>query len=86
MESAAIGILALSGIAAVAAMVAFAFGRHVVAALDSAFFKWRRLGFVGRIITAAMVVVAGEISETIVILDISASNLSFAAVFILNFK
>jgi hypothetical protein len=35
---------------------------------------------------AAMVVVAGEISETIVILDISASNLSFAAVFILNFK
>ena len=58
MESAAIGILALSGIAAVAAMVALAFGRHVVAALDSAFSKWRRLGFVGRIITAAMVVVA----------------------------
>ena len=58
MESAAIGILALSGIAAVAAMVAFAFGRHVVSALDSAFSKWRRLGFVGRIVTAAMVVVA----------------------------
>ena len=33
-----------------------------------------------------LVVVAGDISETIVILDISASNLSFAAVFILNFK
>ena len=58
MESAAIGILALSGIAAVAAILALAFGRHVVAALDSAFSKWRRLGFVGRIITAAMVVVA----------------------------
>ena len=58
MESAAIGILALSGIAAVAAMVAFAFGRHVVSALDSAFSKWRRMGFVGRIVTAAMVVVA----------------------------
>jgi hypothetical protein len=58
MESAAIGILALSGIAAVAAMVAFAFGRHVVFALDSAFSKWRRMGFVGRIVTAAIVVVA----------------------------
>ena len=86
MESAAIGILALSGIAAVAAILALAFGRYVVVALDSAFSKWRRLGFLGRVITAAMVVVAGEISETIVILDISASNLSFAAVFILNFK
>ena len=47
MESAAIGILALSGIAAVAAILALAFGRHVVVALDSAFSKWRRLGFLG---------------------------------------
>ena len=58
MESATIGILAICGIFAFAAILALAFGRHVVAALDSAFSKWRRLGFVGRIITAAMVVVA----------------------------
>ena len=58
MESSLVRIIALCGIFAFAAMVALAFGRHVVAALDSAFSKWRRLGFVGRIITAAMVVVA----------------------------
>ena len=45
MERAAIGILALLGIVAVAAMLALAFGGHVVAALDSAFSKWRRLVF-----------------------------------------
>ena len=58
MESAAIGILALSGIAAVAAILALAFGRWIADGLDAAFAKWRRLGFVGRIIAAAMVVVA----------------------------
>ena len=55
MECAAVGILALSGVAAIAAMLALAFGRHIVSALDSAFSKWRRLGFLGRIVTAAMV-------------------------------
>ena len=58
MESSLVRIIALCGIFAFAAILALAFGRHVVAALDSAFSKWRRLGFVGRIITAAMVVVA----------------------------
>ena len=58
MESSLVRILALCGIFAFAAIFALAFGRHVVAALDSAFSKWRRLGFVGRIIAAAMVVVA----------------------------
>ena len=50
--------MALSGVAAIVGMLALVFGRHVVAALDSAFSKWRRLGFLGRIVTAAMVVVA----------------------------
>ena len=58
MESSIVRILALCGIFAFAAMVALAFGRWIADGLDAAFAKWRRLGFLGRIVTAAMIVVA----------------------------
>ena len=58
MESSIVRILALCGIFAFAAMVALAFGRWIAAGLNAAFAKWRRLGFLGRIVTVAMIVVA----------------------------
>ena len=58
MESSLVRILALCGIFTVAAILALAFGRWIADGLDAAFSKLRRLGFLGRIITAAMVVVA----------------------------
>ena len=57
MESSIVRILALCGIFAFAAIVALAFGRWIADGLDAAFAKWRRLGFLGRIVTAAMIVV-----------------------------
>ena len=58
MESSLVRILALCGIFTVAAMVALAFGRWIADGLDAAFAKWRMLGFLGRIVTVAVVVVA----------------------------
>ena len=58
MESSLVRIIALCGIAVVAAMVALAFGRKIADGLDVAFARWRRLGFVGCVVSVAMVVVA----------------------------
>ena len=58
MESSLVRIIALCGIAVVAAMVALAFGRWIADGLDAAFAKWRRLGFLGRIVAAAFAVIA----------------------------
>ena len=58
MESSLVRIIALCGIFAFAAILALAFGRWIADELDAAFAKWRRLGFLGRIVTAAMIVVA----------------------------
>ena len=58
MESSLVRIITLCGIAVVAAMVALAFGRWIADGLDAAFAKWRKLGFLGRIVAAAMIVVA----------------------------
>ena len=58
MESLIVRILALCGIFTVAAMVALAFGRWIADGLDAAFAKWRKLGFLGRIVAAAFAVIA----------------------------
>ena len=58
MESSLIRIIALCGIAAVVAIVALAFGRWIADGFDAVFAKWRRLWFVGCVVSVAMVVVA----------------------------
>ena len=58
MESSLVRILALCGIFAFAAIVALAFGRWIADGFDAVFAKWRRLGFVGCVVSVAMVVVA----------------------------
>ena len=58
MESSIVRILALCGIFAFAAMVALAFGRWIADGVDAVFAKWRRLWFVGCVVSVAMVVVA----------------------------
>ena len=58
MESAAIRILALFGLAAVAASAALLCAGPLVAALDSALNKWRRLGLVPRVVAVLMAAIA----------------------------
>ena len=58
MESAAIGFLALLGLAAVAVCAALLCARPLIAALDGALKKWRRLGIVPRVVAVLMVAVA----------------------------
>ena len=58
MESSLIRIIALCGIAAVVAIVALAFGQWIADGLDAAFAKWRKLGFLWRIVAAAFAVIA----------------------------
>ena len=58
MESAAVRILALLGLAAVAASVVLLCAGPLVVALDSALKKWRRMGFVPRIVAVLMAAIA----------------------------
>ena len=58
MESLIVRILALCGIFTVAAMVALAFGRWIADGFNAVFAKWRKLGFVSRIVAAAFAVIA----------------------------
>ena len=58
MESSLVRIIALCGIAVVAAMVALAFGRWIADGFNAVFAKWRKLGFVSRIVAAAFAVIA----------------------------
>ena len=58
MESAAVRVLALLGLAAVAASVALLCVRPLVAALDGALKRWRRLGIVPRMVAVLMAAVA----------------------------
>ena len=58
MESAAVRILALLGLAAVAASVVLLCAGPLVVALDSALKKWRRMGFVPRVVSVLMAAVA----------------------------
>ena len=58
MESSLVRIIALCGIFAFAVMVALAFGRWIADGFDAVFAKWRRLGFVSRIVAAAFAVIA----------------------------
>ena len=58
MESAAVRILALLGLAAVAASVALLCARPLIAALDGAIKKWRRLGIVTRVVAVTMAAIA----------------------------
>ena len=58
MESAAINFLALLGLTAVAASAALLCVRPLVAALDGALKKWRRMGLVPRVVAVLMAAVA----------------------------
>ena len=58
MESSFVRILAVCGICAFATMIALAFGRYFVCALDGALKKWRRLGLVPRMVAVLMITVA----------------------------
>ena len=58
MESAAIGFLALLGLTAVAVCAALLCARPLVAALDGALKRWRRLGIVPRVVAVLMAAVA----------------------------
>jgi hypothetical protein len=58
MESSFVRILAFCGICAFATMIALAFGRYFVCALDGALKKWRRLGLVPRMVAVLMITVA----------------------------
>ena len=58
MESAAVRILALLGLEAVAASVVLLCAGPLVVALDSALKKWRRMGFVPRVVSVLMAAVA----------------------------
>ena len=58
MESAAVRIIALFGLAAVAASVAMLFAGPLIAALDGVLKKWRRMGFVPRVVAVLMAAIA----------------------------
>ena len=58
MESTAVRILALLGLAAVVVCLALLCARPLVAALDGALTKWRRMGFVPRVVAVLMAAVA----------------------------
>ena len=58
MESAAVRILALLGLTAVAASAVLLCAGPLVAALDGALQKWRRLGIVPRVVAVLMAAVA----------------------------
>ena len=58
MESAAVRVLALLGLAAAFACLAMLCARPLVAALDGALKKWRRLGLVPRMVAVLMAAVA----------------------------
>lgn len=58
MESAAVRILALLGLTAVAASAVLLCAGPLVAALDSALKKWRRMGFVPRVVAVLMAAIA----------------------------
>ena len=58
MESAAVRVLALLGLAAVVVCLALLCARPLVAALEGALQKWRRLGMVPRIVAVLMAAVA----------------------------
>ena len=58
MESVAVRVLALLGLTAVAASAALLCAGPLVAALDSALKKWRRMGFVPRVVAVLMADVA----------------------------
>ena len=58
MESTAVRILALLGLAAVVVCLALLCARPLVAALDGALTKWRRMGFVPRVVAVLMAAIA----------------------------
>ena len=58
MESAAVRILALLGLAAVAASAALLCARPLVAVFDGVLKKWRRMGLVPRVVAVLMAAVA----------------------------
>ena len=58
MESAAVRIIALFGLAAVAVCLVLLCARPLIAALDGALTKWRRLGIVPRVVAVLMAAVA----------------------------
>ena len=58
MESVAVRVLALLGLAAVAACVALLCARPLIAVLDGALKKWRRMGLVPRVVAVIMAAVA----------------------------
>ena len=58
MESAAVRIFALLGFAAVAVCSALLCARPLIAALEDALKKWRRKGFVPRVVAVIMAAIA----------------------------
>jgi hypothetical protein len=58
MESAAVRILALLGLAVVAASAALLCAGPLIAALDGALKRWRRLGIVSRVVAVLMAAIA----------------------------
>ena len=58
MESAAVRVFALLGLAAVVVCLALLCARPLAAALDGALKKWRRLGIVPRVVAVMMAAVA----------------------------
>ena len=58
MESAAVRILALLGLAAVAASAVLLCAGPLVAVFDGVLKKWRRMGFVPRVVAVLMAAVA----------------------------
>ena len=58
MESAAIRVLALFGLAAVAASAALLCAGPLIAAFDGALKKWQRMGIVSRVVSVLMAAVA----------------------------
>ena len=58
MESAAGRVLAFVGLAAVAVCLALLCARPLVAALDGALKKWRRMRFVPRVVAVMMAAIA----------------------------